>query len=51
LVHCAAGYRSTIACSLLKMNGYTNVINLIGGVGALEKCAEKFKQPLVVSQD
>ena len=51
LVHCAAGYRSTIACSLLKMNGYAKVVNLIGGMGALEKCAEKFKQPLVVSQD
>jgi hydroxyacylglutathione hydrolase len=35
LVHCAGGYRSAIACSLLQKEGYANVINLIGGMGAL----------------
>ncbi len=30
-VHCAGGYRSTIACSLLKRQGYHNLRNVIGG--------------------
>src|SRR5437588_9764333 len=30
-VHCKSGYRSMIACSLLKRAGYENVTNLIGG--------------------
>jgi rhodanese-related sulfurtransferase len=35
LVHCAGGYRSTIACSLLQKNGLANAINLIGGLEAV----------------
>jgi rhodanese-related sulfurtransferase len=30
-VHCASGYRSTIACSLLKRQGYHNLRNVLGG--------------------
>lgn len=30
-VHCAAGYRSTIAVSLLKRQGYHNLRNILGG--------------------
>jgi glyoxylase-like metal-dependent hydrolase (beta-lactamase superfamily II)/rhodanese-related sulfurtransferase len=30
-VHCAGGYRSTIACSLLKRQGYHNLRNVLGG--------------------
>ena len=33
-VHCAGGYRSVIACSLLQRAGYNNVINVIGGFDA-----------------
>jgi hydroxyacylglutathione hydrolase len=33
-VHCKSGYRSTIACSLLKKAGYHNVTNVIGGFDA-----------------
>jgi len=33
-VHCKSGYRSMIACSLLKRAGYENVTNLIGGFDA-----------------
>ena len=36
-VHCAAGYRSVIACSLLKKQGINNVINVEGGFGAIKK--------------
>ncbi len=37
LVHCAGGYRSTIACSLLKKNGVSEAVNLLGGIGALKQ--------------
>ncbi len=33
-VHCQGGYRSMIACSLLRRAGVENVINLIGGFDA-----------------
>lgn len=36
-VHCAGGYRSMIAISLLKQKGYTNLINVRGGWRVLEK--------------
>ena len=49
LVHCAGGYRSTIACSILKKEGCSNVVNLIGGVGALEQVKEQLND-LLVSQ-
>jgi glyoxylase-like metal-dependent hydrolase (beta-lactamase superfamily II) len=35
-VHCAGGYRSMIACSLLQRAGY-NVINVLGGFDAWKK--------------
>ena len=34
VVHCASGYRSAIAASLLKREGITEVTDLIGGLGA-----------------
>jgi hydroxyacylglutathione hydrolase len=36
-VHCAGGYRSMIACSLLKARGYSDVIDVAGGFSAIEK--------------
>ncbi|RYG42526.1 MAG: rhodanese-like domain-containing protein, partial [Chitinophagaceae bacterium] len=30
-VHCAGGYRSVIAASLLKKEGYHNLRNVLGG--------------------
>jgi len=38
-VHCAAGYRSVIACSLLKKQGINNVINVEGGFDAIKEIA------------
>jgi len=35
-VHCAGGYRSVIACSLLKREGMHNVTNIEGGFGAIK---------------
>ena len=37
LVHCSVGHRSGLAVSILQRNGYTNVINLLGGLTAWEK--------------
>lgn len=36
-VHCAGGYRSVIAISLLKQRGFTNLIDIAGGFGAIKK--------------
>ena len=36
-VHCAGGYRSVIACSLLKQKGISNVTNIEGGFVAMKK--------------
>lgn len=40
-LHCAGGYRSMIASSILKARGYHNVINVIGGFAAINKTAIK----------
>ena len=44
-VHCAGGYRSSIAASILNQYGITNLIELAGGITAWE--AAKF--PVVIS--
>jgi len=33
-VHCKSGYRSLVACSLLKRAGYHNVVDIAGGFDA-----------------
>jgi rhodanese-related sulfurtransferase len=35
-VHCAGGYRSSIAASILHQHGLTNLIELAGGITAWE---------------
>lgn len=35
-VHCAGGYRSVIAASILKSRGYHNLIDVAGGYGAIK---------------
>lgn len=36
-VHCAGGYRSAIAASILKARGFNNLVDIKGGFGALKK--------------
>ena len=36
-VHCKSGYRSMIACSLLRRAGFRNVVNVIGGFDAWQQ--------------
>ena len=39
-VHCAGGYRSVIACSILKRQGFHNVRNVLGGWSAIKEVNE-----------
>ena len=51
-VHCASGYRSVIACSLLRRAGMKNVLNVIGGFAEWQKAGldvEKAEAAAVVS--
>ncbi|MDA0747469.1 MAG: MBL fold metallo-hydrolase [bacterium] len=36
VVHCASGYRSSIAASLLALNGHEHTVSLVGGLSAWE---------------
>lgn len=36
LVHCAGGYRSSIAASLVQRHGFTQVSEIAGGIAAWE---------------
>ncbi|MGV9004543.1 MBL fold metallo-hydrolase [Flavobacterium sp.] len=40
-LHCAGGYRSVIAASILKARGYNNVINVLGGYSAIKNTGIK----------
>ncbi len=47
-VHCAGGYRSVIACSVLKSKGFLNVVNILGGFKSLKETPlerTQFKSP------
>jgi hydroxyacylglutathione hydrolase len=51
-VHCAGGYRSVIAASILKSRGYHNVIDIKGGFDAIKKTQihlTKFVCPSTIS--
>ena len=40
-LHCAGGYRSMIAASILKARGYHNVVNVLGGFSAIKNTGIK----------
>lgn len=42
-VHCAGGYRSVIALSLLKRQGFHNLRNIIGGFGMIKELGDKIE--------
>ena len=51
-MHCAGGYRSVIAASILKARGYSKVIDVAGGYGAIKKTkSREHKQQLVLIQN
>lgn len=37
MIHCASGYRSVIAASILKSRGYQNPIDVAGGIAAIKE--------------
>ena len=43
VVYCAGGYRSSIAASTLRANGFTDVSDLIGGVVAWTAAGEELQ--------
>ncbi|SEJ71230.1 Glyoxylase, beta-lactamase superfamily II [Dyadobacter koreensis] len=44
-VHCAGGYRSMIAASILKARGFDDVINIEGGFGEISKTDVEVSKP------
>ncbi len=46
-VHCAGGYRSVIAISILKQQGYTNLVNVRGGWRVLEAMDFPKEMPVI----
>jgi len=42
-VHCAGGYRSVIASSLLKREGFHNLRNVVGGWNKIKELPDKFE--------
>jgi hydroxyacylglutathione hydrolase len=50
-LHCAGGYRSLIAASILKSRGFNNVINITGGYKALGQTRLKRTQPVEVNTE
>ncbi len=41
IVHCGGGYRSMTAISLMKTYGFTDLINVYGGFGAMQEAGLK----------
>jgi hydroxyacylglutathione hydrolase len=37
VVYCAGGYRSSVAASLLRQNGFADVSDILGGYGAWDE--------------
>ena len=50
-LHCAGGYRSVIASSILRKNGYKNLINVRGGFNDIKKTDLPFTQFVEASTD
>ena len=48
-VHCAGGYRSVIAASILKSRGFHNIIDIKGGYDAIKKTTIKTTETVCLS--
>jgi rhodanese-related sulfurtransferase len=45
-VHCAGGYRSMIACSILKRNGFEAITDIAGGFNAIKNTSMPLTQEI-----
>jgi hydroxyacylglutathione hydrolase len=48
-VHCAGGYRSMMAASLMKKNGFVNVTNVKGGIAKIQEEQVPLVEPVLTS--
>lgn len=48
VVHCAGGYRSMMAASIMKQRGFANVTNVYGGMGKIKATGIKLVVPATV---
>ncbi len=46
-VHCAGGYRSMMAASILKKNGFDKITNVRGGMGKIKETGVPIVQPFI----
>lgn len=44
-IHCAGGYRSMMAASIMKQKGFNNITNVLGGMGKIKETGIKLVQP------
>ena len=44
-VHCAGGYRSMMAASIMKQKGFTHITNILGGMGKIKATGIKLVLP------
>ena len=47
-IHCAGGYRSMMAASIMKRNGFSKVTNVLGGMGKIKETGIKLIQPVII---
>lgn len=45
-IHCAGGYRSMMAASIMKQQGFEHVTNIYGGMGKIKETGLKLVQPI-----
>jgi hydroxyacylglutathione hydrolase len=47
-IHCAGGYRSMMAASLMKQKGFDKVTNILGGMNKIKETGLKMVQPISI---
>jgi hydroxyacylglutathione hydrolase len=45
-IHCAGGYRSMMAASIMKQKGFDHLTNVLGGMGKIKETGVKLVQPV-----
>lgn len=48
IIHCAGGYRSMMAASIMKREGFLHITNVLGGMGKIKETGVKLVQPATV---